>query len=108
MRIYRATSAAIACTLTPADLKETRRAWEKLLRQSLVARAAVPGGLRLEVHPGGADALRQLIDIERDCCGWITFELDGPVVTMTSPGDGEEVIRQMWSSMEPQHLTDVD
>jgi hypothetical protein len=93
---YNATSEAIACTLTPDDLKETRNAWQKLFRLSLISREEVPGGLRLEVHSGSADALRQLIDIERDCCRWIAFELDGPVVTMTSPGDGEAAIRAMW------------
>ena len=96
METYNATSEAIACTLTPDDLKQTRNAWQKLFRLSLVSRDEVPGGLRLQVHPGSADALRQLIDIERECCRWITFELNGPVVTMTSPGDGELAIRAMW------------
>ncbi|HYL07350.1 MAG TPA: hypothetical protein VEU76_02300 [Candidatus Udaeobacter sp.] len=93
---YNATSEAIACTLTPDDLKQTRNAWQKLFRLSLVSRDEVPGGLRLQVHSGSVDALRQLIDIERECCRWITFELDGPVVTMTSPGDAESAIRAMW------------
>src|SRR5437763_17152787 len=96
METYDASSDAIVCTLTQDDLKETRNAWQKLLRLSLVSRDEVPGGIRLEVHAGGADALRQLIDIERECCQWITFELDGPVVTMTSPGPGESAIRSMW------------
>ena len=96
METYDATSDAIACTLTPDDLRETRNAWQKLFRLSLVSRDEVPGGLRLSVHPGSADALRQLMDIERECCRWITFVLDGPVVTMTSPRAGESAIRDMW------------
>ena len=97
METYRATSDVVACTLGPDDLKETEQAWRKLFQLSLVSREEVRGGLRLEVHPGSADALRSLIDIERDCCRWITFELDGPVVTMTSPGAGEAAIREMWA-----------
>jgi len=50
----------------------------------------------LVVNPGSADALRQLIDVERECCSWITFELDGAAVDMTSPGAGEAAIREMW------------
>lgn len=96
METYRATSDTIACSLTVEDLAETRSAWQKLLRLSLVSRSEIDGGLRLEVHPGSADALRQLIDVERECCPWITFELDGPVVKMTSPGAGESAIREMW------------
>ena len=99
METYRASSDVIACTLTPEDLKETEQAWRKLLGLSLISREEVPGGLRLEVHSGSAEALRSLIDIERDCCRWITFELEGPVVTMTSPGDGETAIREMWSAL---------
>src|SRR5207245_2237288 len=79
------------------ELKETQAAWHKLLRLSLVSREEVPGGLRLIVHPGSADALRRLIDVERECCRWITFELDGPMVKMTASDGGEAAIREMWS-----------
>lgn len=96
METYRATSQLIACSLMPEDLAETRRAWQKLFRLSLVSRKEIDGGLQLEVHPGRAGALRQLIEVERECCPWITFELDGPMVKMTSPGEGESVIREMW------------
>jgi hypothetical protein len=40
--------------------------------------------------------LRQLVDIEVECCRWITFVLDGPTVTMTAEGDSEAAIRSMW------------
>ena len=96
METYRARTDVIACTLTPEDLKDVGQAWQKLFSESLIAREEVPGGLRLQVHPGSAVALRSLIDIERECCQWISFELDGPVVTMTSPGPGEAAIREMW------------
>ena len=96
METYRATSDIVACTLSRADLEDTRTAWQKLFRASLVARDEVPGGLRLAFHPGSAEALRQLIDVERECCRWITFELEGATVTMTSPGAGAAAIREMW------------
>lgn len=96
MEIFHATSDTIACTLTWDDLRETESAWEKLLRLSLVSREEIPGGLRLVVHPGSEIALRQLIDIERECCRWITFQLDGSSVTMTAAGGGESTIREIW------------
>ena len=98
METFRATSDIVACSLTRSELEETGAAWQKLFRLSLASRDEVPGGLRLAFHPGSAEALRHLVDIERDCCQWITFELDGPVVTMTSPGAGEAAIREMWSA----------
>ena len=96
MEIYRASSDVIACTLSPSDLRDTQAAWQKLFRMSLISRDIIPGGLKLVVHDGSADALRQLIDIERECCRWITFELDGPIVSMTADGDGASAIRSMW------------
>jgi hypothetical protein len=96
METYRATSDIVACSLSRTELEDTAAAWQKLLRLSLLSRDEVPGGLRLALHPGSADALRSLIDIERECCRWITFELDGATVTMTSPGAGPSAIREMW------------
>lgn len=96
MERFEASSDTIACTLTAEDLEDTRRGWQKLFRTSLLSRDMVAGGLRLTFTPGGEVALRQLIDIESECCRWITFELDGPAVTMTAPGDGETAIRSMW------------
>lgn len=96
METFRATSDIVACSLTPSELEETGSAWQKLFRLSLISREEVPGGLRLVFHPGSARALRQLIDIERACCPWITFDLEGGSVTMTSPGAGATAIRDMW------------
>ena len=96
METFRATSDIVACSLTRSELEETGAAWQKLFRLSLASRNEVPGGLRLVFHPGSAEALRQLVDIERECCPWITFVLDGASVTMTSPGAGASAIREMW------------
>jgi hypothetical protein len=49
------------------------------------------------VNDGSAEALRQLVEIERDCCRWITFELDGSSVSMTAAGAGATTIRTMWA-----------
>jgi hypothetical protein len=94
---YRATSKTIVCTLSKDELTDTRAAWLKLFRTALLVREEIPGGLRLVVNGGSAEALRQLIEIERDCCRWITFELDGPTVTMTAKGAGILALRTMWA-----------
>jgi hypothetical protein len=93
---YRATSDTIVCTLTTDELKDTRAAWQKLFRTALLLREEIPGGLRLVVNEGSSDALRRLVDIERDCCRWITFELDGPTVSLTANGVGTFALRAMW------------
>jgi hypothetical protein len=93
---YRATSDTVACTLSREELSDTQSAWKKLFRTALLVREEIPGGIRLVVNDASAEALRQLIDIERDCCRWITFELDGPRVSLTAEGDGAAAIREMW------------
>jgi hypothetical protein len=87
----------IACTLSAADLKDREAAWRKLMSSGLVERYVVPGGIRLHAAPGAAAALIDLIDLERECCAWIRFEVtDGSVVTMTAEGGGDAVLAQMF------------
>jgi hypothetical protein len=40
---FRATSDAIACTLSQEELRDTTSAWRKLLRTALLERAEIPG-----------------------------------------------------------------
>lgn len=87
----------IACTLSAADLEDREGAWRKLLSSGLVNRETVPGGLRLSPAPGAAGALIDLIDLERECCAWIRFDVsDRSVVTLTADGDGEAVLSEMF------------
>ena len=87
----------IACTLSAADLKDREAAWKKLMSSGLVERDVVPGGIRLSPAPGAAAALIDLVDLERECCAWIRFEVSGgSVVTLTAEGDGEAVLADMF------------
>ncbi|MFI5461735.1 MAG: hypothetical protein ACHRXM_40640 [Isosphaerales bacterium] len=87
----------IACTLSAADLEDRGKAWRKLMSSGLVERDVVPGGIRLRPAPGAAIALIDLIDLERECCAWIRFDVgDRSVVTLTAEGDGEAVLAEMF------------
>jgi hypothetical protein len=89
--------APVACTLSVSELQDRAGAWRKVMGSGLVHREAVPGGIRLSAAPGAAAALIELIDLERECCAWIHFEVDGgSVVTMTADGDGEAVLAGMF------------
>jgi hypothetical protein len=92
-------SIPIACTLSAEDLRDREGAWVKLLGSGLVQRDTVPGGIRLSADPGAAAALLQLVELERECCAWIQFDVrDGAVVTMTAHGDGEAVLTEMFKA----------
>jgi hypothetical protein len=86
----------IACSLSSADLADRQVAWQKLLRTSLLARERVPGGLRLTLRKAARPELRNLIDLERNCCPWITFVVKDDSVTLTAQGAGEDVLVQMF------------
>jgi hypothetical protein len=87
----------IACTLSAADLEDREGAWRKLMSSGLVERDVVPGGIRLRPAPGAASALIELIDLERECCAWIRFDVgDGSAVTLTADGDGEAVLAELF------------
>ena len=89
--------APIMCTLTAADLKDRSKAWDKVLGSGLVQRDRVHGGIRLIAAPGAAAALMKLIDLERECCAWINFDVKGgSVVTLTAEGDGEALLAGMF------------
>ena len=87
----------IACTLTQSELKDRGAAWRKLWASGLLHRERVPGGIRLQADRGAEDALRQLVDLERECCAWIDFRVDGSMVTMTADADGEPVLAGMFA-----------
>jgi hypothetical protein len=87
----------IACTLSASDLQDRQGAWNKLMGSGLVARDVVPGGIRLSPAPGAAAALIELIDLERECCAWIQFEVGADsVVTLTADGEGAAVLAGMY------------
>ena len=90
----------IVCTLSASDLKDRGAAWQKLLGSGLVQRARVPGGIRLVAAPGAAASLVQLVDLERDCCAWIQFDViersEGAVVTLTAGTVGAAVLATMF------------
>lgn len=96
-------STPVACSLTAQDLTNRTTAWHKLLGNSLVAAECVGGGIRLTVHAASEASLRQLVELERECCPWISSRLDGPTVTLTAEGDGEAALVEMVSGIQECH-----
>lgn len=87
----------IMCTLTREELQDRGRAWQKLLGSGLVERSRIRGGIRLHAEPGARAALFELVDLERECCAWIDFDVDeSSAVMLTAPGDGEAVLARMF------------
>jgi hypothetical protein len=95
--VYVEEARPIMCTLTHDELEDRSHAWRKLMTGGLVERERVPGGIRLRPAPGARTALLELVDLERECCAWINFEVDeSSAVTLTAQGDGEAILAGMF------------
>jgi hypothetical protein len=67
------------------------------LGSGLVERVPVLEGIRLRATPGAAEALMELIDLERECCGWIHFEVvDQFTVSLSAEREARAVLDQMF------------
>ncbi|MGA8360415.1 MAG: hypothetical protein WB793_02195 [Candidatus Dormiibacterota bacterium] len=49
------------------------------------------------MQPGSAQALQELVALERECCPWIKSELSGDTATLTADGAGEHVLRMLFA-----------
>jgi hypothetical protein len=92
----------VACTLTPGELQDRSAAWDELLNNGQVRRAVVPGGIQLIAEPSAVTKLMELVDLERECCAWIDFEVtSASTVTLTAEGNGEAVLAGMFTGSAP-------
>lgn len=86
----------VVCTLTAAELSDRGAAWQRLFASGLLHRESTVGEIVLRAEPGAWDALSRLIALERECCAWIDYEIDGLTVRMSAAGAGAEVLAEMF------------
>lgn len=98
-----ANKAAVACTLTPAQLRSQRGA----LLPGLAARAQrverSDGVVRMSfaAAPGVVPAIAAVVETERQCCRFLTFDLvvapdEGPItLVVTAPPDAAAVLDEL-------------
>ena len=67
--------AAVACSLTQADLGQRQERWLRLGERALAGSVITDNGLRLifRAAPGIETELRELTALERDCCAFATW-----------------------------------
>lgn len=100
----------IACLLTAAQLGERGRAWSELTSRWGRGRSHLPGAVVL-TFAREADAiarLQQLVDLERECCAWIDFEIVERAETvdllMRATPEGLPVVAEMFGVPQPASL----
>ena len=102
-----ASTAPVACTLTPTGLAEQSGRWERLAARALTERAETEEGLRLSFRPepGAEQELRHLVAVEIECCRWARWTVDtraGQIVLdVRSTGDGIAALHNMFTGLHP-------
>ena len=97
------TNLPIACTLGPAALKARREDLLGVLVRRAAERIDVPNGYRARFDPSDdiVSAIAKVIEVERQCCRFLTFELtiepdDGPIwLEFTGPAGTREFLAGM-------------
>jgi hypothetical protein len=79
----------IACTLTAAGHRERRARWHALAARSLDGIDETPTGLRLRFRDGAGE-LEELAALERRCCAFATWTLEG--TTLSVDGSSAEAV----------------
>ena len=88
--------APIACSLQEADLAHRQDRWLELGQRAGIEALATSNGLRLRFRavPGVRAELRQLADLERECCAFADWSVHarGDELVLAVTADSEEAI----------------
>jgi hypothetical protein len=100
----------IACSLGSGDFKE-RTAWiQQLAREHLLSARREELALHLSYSPGAREAVREMVEKEQDCCGFLRFDLSerrGSIdLTITAPEETAEVAGSLFDHFAPATLVD--
>jgi hypothetical protein len=86
----------VACSLNQGDLAKRHDRWVALARRAAIDAVATGNGLRLlfRADPGVEVELRQLAELERDCCAFADWSVRarGDEVVLDVTADSEEGI----------------
>lgn len=90
----------IVCSLSEDELSERRRSVLKRLQTNRLELRELPNGLAFRFAPSSEEllALVQIIDLERQCCPFLTFRLtvepqEGPIwLELTGPAGTREML----------------
>ena len=95
----------IACTLTDAELRERRKTVLDAFRNAVLETTEVPQGyaFRLEPRSNVLAQLAHLVDLERQCCPFLTFKIiveagDQPfTLEITGPPEAKPAIANLFA-----------
>jgi hypothetical protein len=91
----------LACSLGPAEFRQRLATIRELTGRALRTRERNGLQLRLAYDAGAESEVRELIGMERQCCGFLDFQMDredaGFLVTITAPPEAMDSVEQIFS-----------
>jgi hypothetical protein len=91
----------LACSLGPAEFRQRLGTIRELTRRALRKRDRDGLQLRLAYDAGAETEVRELIGMERQCCGFLDFQMDREdgrfLVTITAPPEAMDSVEQIFS-----------
>ena len=98
------TEIPIACTLTPAEMRDRATSIDALLRDALLGQREIAGGLRTTFRdtPDVERRVRELVAAESRCCAFLSFavgrEDDALCLDITGGPEARPVIDQFFTA----------
>jgi hypothetical protein len=96
------TDRPVACTLTGEAMGARQRRWRDLADRAFVDRVETDRGLRLvfRAEPGVEAELQELAALERECCAFADWTVDGTAVEVSGHTDeGAAAVKAMFRSL---------
>ena len=94
----------IACTLAPGDLKARLGELAELSRSTLADSRREDLTLHLRYFPEAEERVRQMVEKERRCCAFLTFEFEPQAhfvaLNITAPEASREAIQDIYAQFE--------
>lgn len=93
----------LACTLSPDSFRDRKELIDTLLRRGLAEVTPVPGGVRARLAPGAEIEanLQALVDLEAECCTFLSMTLhlapDEMVLEVTGPPGARPLIAELFT-----------
>lgn len=76
MKTVKATTGAVACTLTESEQRARREELRGGLRGLVITARETADGFALGFAPESIDVVREFVAFESRCCGFLTYAID--------------------------------
>ena len=86
----------IACSLSTADHRQRLADLDQLVRDALLDRVPIDGGIRLTFDAEARERVDAFVAAESDCCPFLTMKLR-LVLDVTGPDEAAPIVQELFA-----------